>query len=335
MASRLISIVGIDTKLEEVLRTKGKISTIKQFYDASRTAENRKALAELTGVSLANIANWAVQAELLRNENMTGEEAFELLNAGIYSVEELNKMDSSAVSEKVKRSNPGSRLTEEKVRELQNGKIRDAKEFSTEFLLRELVAESSSAPGIYSDLSEIIAELGKGIAEAQRKLDESSIAIQNQILSDDRLYEMGLQATWYAMPEAEFTMKMDYAVTEERSSTGQVLSCKILAVPANASYNNYFKSERQEQSTVRLRFVPIPAADRLLERIYMPDLGSCTTLSEIDRVMHEARISSYHILPKEASDWGDMAIVVKTQTPVAGTLLLIGADTPTITVVEE
>lgn len=332
MATKLISIVGVDKKIEQILRQKANIGTIKQLYDATRTASDRAELAEKANLSLASITHWAVQAELLRMEAMSIDTAYDFIDAGIYSVEQFKAMAPKEVFEKVKSKNVYSNITLSEIARIKNSVVREAKAFECESIRKELVEVENTAPGIYTDLSSIITELGKGIAQAQLALDESSIAIQNKILADDKLYGMGLQATWYVMPEAEFTLKMDYAVTEEKTSTGQILSSKVSAAPSNATFNNYFKSEKREESSVRLKFVPIPANEKMLERKYMPDLSGLNSLRGIASAMEDAGISDYRILPEESENWGDVSIRVDSQNPKAGTLLLIGADAPVISV---
>ncbi|MGC7588884.1 hypothetical protein ACPWUF_00100 [Bisgaard Taxon 46] len=157
--------------------------------------------------------------------------------------------------------------------------------------------------------------------------------MQNQILADDRLYSMGLQATWYTMPESEFTLKMDYVVTEEKNSAGKPLGHNIKVVHGNATYSHYFKSERRESRSIRLRFLPIPMENRMLDRIYMPDLSVCKQVDEIIRMLKENGIQAYRfLLPEEAMDWGGCPIQLVSQVPESHTLMLIGAKMPEIIV---
>lgn len=332
MTSKLISIIGIDSPLKVILKEKGNISTVKQFSDATRTSEARRQLAQKTGIPLANIANWAVQAELLRIEKMSPENAFDLMNAGVYSTSQFKASNPKVILEKLKDQNAMNYITEAVIEKLQVGKVKKATEFDDIGIHEELIAEKTKAPSMYANLSDIIAELGKGIAQAQRALDESAIETQNKILADDRLYSMGLQATWYTMPEAEFTLKMDYMVTEEKNSSGKVLGRSIKAVPSNATYNNYFKSERRESSSVRLRFLPIPMTDRMLERVYMPDLSACKSVQEVIAILEENGITDYRLLPADAIEWGDKTIQHILQSPAANSVITIGAPKPVIAV---
>lgn len=324
MTKKLISIAGIDNKIEQLLRDKAGITTIKQLYDATRTESDREKLAAKTNFSLANVTHWAAQAELLRVDKMDIDVAYDFIDAGIYSVSQLMSTDVKEIYEKVKKANVYSAITEDAIRQLQSSSVREAKPFEGDSIEKELVAVKNNAPNVYSDLSSIISELGKGIAQAQLSLDQSSIDVQNRILQDDRLYNMGLQATWYVMPEIEFTLKMDYSVAEERTVSGKVLSTKLCAAPSNATFTNLFKSSKKEESTLKLKFVPIPASDRIMVRRYMPDLSKIDTYDKLVAALEDADITNYTILPYDAKTWGEAAIEVISHSPAVNTLIQIG-----------
>ncbi|MBR4084869.1 MAG: DUF4332 domain-containing protein [Lachnospiraceae bacterium] len=329
MAKKLISIVGIDNKVGQLLRDKAGISTVKQLYDATRTFTDREKLAEKTKFSVANITHWAAQAELLRVDEMDIDLAYDFIDAGIFSVNQFMSADVKEIFEKVKRANVYSTITENTIRRLKKSFVHVAKPFEYDNIQKELVEVKNNVPNVYSDLSSIISELGKGISQAQLSLDQSAIDIQNKILQDDKLYNMGLQATWYVMPEVEFTLKMDYSVAEERTVSGKVVSRKLFAAPSNATFTNLFKSSKKEESTLKLKFVPIPISDRMTVRRYMPDLSKIDSYDKLLTALEDAEITNYTILPNEAATWGDVAIEVISQNPIANTLIQIGI-TPTI-----
>ncbi|SDB15092.1 protein of unknown function [Pseudobutyrivibrio sp. YE44] len=334
MTTKLVSIIGVDSQVVSIMDKKAKIRTFKQFYDATRTIEQRMELAEKTKFNVATITNWAVQAELLRVDAIYPDLALDMMNAGIYSVKQLKSMTTKEVFELVKSKDVYSTITEDKIDKILKSSVRSAKAFEDESIRKHLVDEENSitAPTIYSDLSDMISNLGKGIAEAQLALDQSSIDIQNRILQDDLLYNMGLQATWYVMPEAEFTLKMDYAVSEMRDTTGQTLTSSISAVPSNATFNNIFKTEKREESTLKLRFVPIPAEDKKTKRIFMPDFSSFTSVEEIEDAMEQCGIENYIISPEGTDKYRDETIKVVDQSPEPHTLMLLDSEIPVVTV---
>ena len=344
MSGTFVSIAGVDNKMKKILSERAKIETLKRFWEETRTPEDRAALAEKVKLPLGTITHWAVQAELLRMDTMSYDMAYEFVDAGIYTVNEIQTSSASVILEKLKEANPRTNITEDVILKLQNAAVKPARDFvCTKSILEDEAVTEDSTPNIYSDLSNVLTELGKGVANAQHALDRASLDIQNDILKDDKLYGMGLQATWYVMPEVEFTMKMDYSVYEERTESGEVKPAKISILPSNATYSNLFKSSKKEESSVRLRIVPIPANDKFVKRRYMPNLLGkdkdedkyvVSTIGELKSELESVGISSYEILPIKEAGWDDsVQIQVLKQAPNAGTLLELG-DVPVVEVNE-
>ena len=340
MSGSYINIAGIDKKMQRILQERAKIETLKGFWEVTRTPEERTLLAEKTKLPLGTITHWAIQAELLRMDTMTYDVAYEFVDAGIYSVKEIQTSSTSIILEKLKKANPRTNITEDAILKLQKAIVDPARDFvCTESALKDVAVTEDSTPNIYSDLSNVLTELGKGVANAQHALDQSSLDIQNEILKDDRLYGMGLQATWYVMPEVEFTMKMDYSVYEERTESGEIKPAKISILPSNATYSNLFKSSKKEESSVRLRIVPIPANDKFVKRRYMPNLLGkdeneevISTIGDLKSKFDSVGISSYEILPRKDLGWDDsVKIQVLKQFPNPNTLLELG-DVPVVEV---
>jgi len=320
-----IGIVGVDEDTELVLEQKANIKTIKELSEATRTASARATLAEKTNLPLAQVAQMASQAELMRVRGMTKDEAYDLIGAGIYSVDQMKKMATKEILAKVICENPISKMSETRITQLKEAKVRQENLFEDAKLIKELVIAENSAPSVYSDLSDMITELGKGIAQAQRAMDESSIEMQNKILENDELYAMGLQATWYAMPETEFTLKMDYAVSQEKLINGKTRFAGVKVAPSNATFQNLYKTDKREESTLKLKIVPIPATDKMLIRRYMPNLKEATTVNEVVSILEDKEIENFKIEPAEAMSWGDSQIKVTSQSFQEGELLKIGS----------
>ena len=328
MLKELISIVGINRKIAHILSSAG-YPTIEAFREATRRQADRKTLAEKTGLPLSSIAYWAAQADLLRLESMTYSWACDLIEAEIYSVDDLKSTETNEILRMVKSENSNSDLTEDSVETLKKNceKVPKAKKFEKDTIEQEM--SQSSLPHIYTDLTTVIAELGKGVAQAQHELDKNSMELQNKILQKDELYSMGLQATWYVMPEVEFTMKMDYAVSEERSESGNI---QIGVAPSNATYSNLFKTSKKEESSIKIKIVPIPANDKFTVRKYMPDFSTCKSVKEIKEKMEECDILMYKIFPEEVNEWDDLTQIKEVrQDPPKNTILKIN-DVPQIVV---
>ena len=327
MSGSLISIAGVDRKMQDLLSSRAKIESLPRFWDATRTPEERAELARKTRIPLDTINIWAVQAELLRIDTMSYDMAYELMEADIRSVEQFKETSASVILEKLKKENPHTKFTEDAILKLQKADVKFARAFECTTVLKDTIVTKDTTPGIYSNLSNVIIELGKGVAVAQHELDQYSLDIQNKILRDDKLYGMGLQATWYVMPEVEFTMKMDYSVYEEKKEDGTITRTDVNMLPSNATYSNLFKSSKKEESSVKLKIVPIPAGDKFVARRYMPNLknGNVSTIGELKSELERVGISAYKILPEDVDVSDDsMQIEVIRQDPLENKLLVIG-----------
>ena len=133
----------------------------------------------------------------------------------------------------------------------------------------------------YFGLGEMIAEMGRGVAQAQHELDMSALAVQKYIDADESLSNYGLTATWYVLPETSFTVKVDYAVVKEETQEGELQNDGTPAksflntmriAPINAKYQNYFKSTASIESELKFKIIPIPPPTRVSDRIPVPDL---------------------------------------------------------------
>ena len=326
MSGTLVSIAGVDGKMEKLLSERAGIGSLKKLWESTRTPKQRAEVAEKTRIPLDTINIWAAQADLLRVKTMSYDMAYELIEADIYSVDLLRETDAKEILEKLQKENARTKFTEESIVKLQNAEVVSADKFVCESsVMRDRIKTKDTTPSIYSGLSNVIAELGTGVAYAQRQLDLASMDIQNEILNNDRMYGMGLQATWYAMPEVEFTMKMDYSVYEEKREDGTITKTDINMLPSNATYSNLFKSSKKEESSVRLRIVPIPANDKFITRRYMPDLSSVATIGGLKLGLEQVGISTFKTEPEDAFAWDDDSLIkVIDQKPKVGTLLELG-----------
>jgi hypothetical protein len=85
---------------------------------------------------------------------------------------------------------------------------------------------------------------------------------------------------------------MEYQMVEERSESGTRTGAKrFFLSPSNASYNNTFKSTSGGESTLTLKFVPVPPPERFTDRISMPDLLGLTR-EEAETALLEERIQT-------------------------------------------
>jgi hypothetical protein len=126
----------------------------------------------------------------------------------------------------------------------------------------ENAVEVFSAP-----IESVISALGRGVSEAQAALDQNSMRAQEAIDTDPLLSRLGLQATWYQMPQVQLELKLAMAVAQQSSTTrvsagplagSFVPAFRLLAQPVSASFQNQFNFSLQATSTITLSIVPVP-----------------------------------------------------------------------------
>ncbi len=132
--------------------------------------------------------------------------------------------------------------------------------------------ETFSAP-----IENLITALGQGIAQAQRAMDQNSIATQEQLDTDPVLSQYHLQATWYQFPSATLELKLSLSISEDQApSSSSAASAahanpqlaisqlqfrnpvRLIAQPVSASYQTHFNYDAQAASTVTVNIVPVP-----------------------------------------------------------------------------
>ncbi|MCF0137885.1 MAG: DUF4332 domain-containing protein [Oscillospiraceae bacterium] len=321
MNVELTKIAGLNFELAERLKKAGICDSL-ALANATDTVEKRAILAGSLGESGLLVYNLAKQAELLRCSQIDSAEAEALVRAGVRCIDDLKISDPEKLSNYIFDNGIYTQVDEYVVLEWVSDTLKLTSTFQTdpgdifnkEFELattQNFGVKQSSMYG--TDLSDIITELGVGIAQAQRNLDQVSINMQREILNDPELAAMGFNATWYAIPEASFTLKMEYIYSESGDR-------HISVVPMNATYSNTFRSERTEESTLSLRFVPIPAPERLTERITVPDfLGM--TCEEAAAIAAELGLKTSFALSSGFST-SDQDNMVTRQSIKAGTLVM-------------
>ncbi|HTV21206.1 MAG TPA: PASTA domain-containing protein [Polyangiaceae bacterium] len=168
-------------------------------------------------------------------------------------------------------------------------------------------------------VGDLVASVGRGIADAQREMDAASIAALREVYESNEgfareLQRIGYRPTWYHIPEAESEIQVALTVSGEASSSGGVPSkIRLYAAPVDAGYAARFNYSMQASSRLKFRVVPVPPSNVAEALQVMPSLVGLS-LGEA-----RARLALLNIaaaLPEGAS-----SAVVTTQTPAAGTLL--------------
>lgn len=181
MKAKLNGIIGIDNAMERKL---GSVDSTKKFIEATRTTKGRESLSQNTGISVHDITYWATQAELLRVNNMNAEEAVELIDAGIYSIEQLQKANKEELLNTIDKKNEARKvktvLTEKKLSELQHEKVYDTTPYEFNDVGSILYPDKKEQPNIIvqeqPNLSQQVSRsVAKGIIDKYNKEDERKI----------------------------------------------------------------------------------------------------------------------------------------------------------------
>ncbi len=319
MDDSLLPIKGISAKMVTKLAEQG-IHTIADLLQQASTPEAREKLAKAMKVSQIYIYYWVKQADLMRIDGLSADDADLLCKLGIRNVKDLACANINYLAKMLKTYNANYPKAEKRtaaVEELEEWKtaakslesqlINDPDDDPMDFLLEKSAkAPDSAAPAqfdyletpdiFFDEMTEIIVNLGKGIAEAQQALDLNAIQTQEAINEDPEIRATGLMATWYTIPETTFNLKMNYTVALEQNSSAETPpgkeaapAKKILLSPVNAKYQNYFKVNESMQSELNLKFVPVPPPSAISQVLFAPDLTGLT-LDEAKKTIAEANL---------------------------------------------
>src|SRR4051812_36162109 len=176
-------------------------------------------------------------------------------------------------------------------------------------------------------LGDLIASVGRGIADAQRALDSASMAALREIYGSDEdffreLQAIGYRPTWYHIPEAEGDIQIALSVTGAETTTpsgGSLTSrakIKLYAAPVDAGYSSRYNFSITASSRLKFRVVPVPPSSAAEAIRVVPSLVGLP-LGEAN-----ARLSLLGIVATHPDAAG--SAVVRTQTPAPGTI--IGPD---------
>lgn len=277
IADKLTKLKGIGKNVENRLLSKD-ISDLVSLRQNTKEPEKRHKLAQEIKVKDQTLYFWSKQADLMRVEGIDTDWAELLVRAGVRNVGDLAKIDEVNLKKLLEVYSKNYLTDHDEVPNLEKLKDWKAEASQLENTLKldpddprlDLIfkndgkeeskkKKSYKESSLFDDLSDIITNIGRGIAEAQVELDRSSIEVQKVLDEDEELSGYGLQANWYVMPETTFTLKMEYTMVEEKESEGSgPFNKRIFISPVNAKYQNYFKSTESTESEFKFKIVPVP-----------------------------------------------------------------------------
>ena len=131
---------------------------------------------------------------------------------------------------------------------------------------------------------EMIASMGTGIAEAQRKLDEISFEITKMMSGTDQKYrirladrpnarsysllELGFTPTFYQFVDTVLEIKVAFSMSSESSPGGnEKTTYKAKGTTVDAAYSNKFQYPVEGSSVLRTKLVTVPPPGLLDARV--------------------------------------------------------------------
>ncbi len=339
MPIQLKSVKGITDVVEKSLREAG-IESGELLQAATATRTQREELAQKVKRPVGEVYLWAKQVELMRIKGMSEDNAYLLALSGVRGLPDLVEADPQTLLRfmKIAQANsPAISLppTLEEIKAWQESASalvpqleRDEADPVNNFLFSGLGSAEKQAgtlqeAGYFTDFAQVLTEVGRGVAQAQHQMDVSSMEIQNMILEDPELAGAGFNATWYSIPEVNFQLKMEYAVTHETTTSGSSsILHRLLISPSNAKYNNLFRTSQSGESSLSLRIVPLPPPPQLTERRVMPDLVG-QTWEDAREELEGRGIGISNVQTVQGETANGRSSEVTWQSASAGKLLLV------------
>lgn len=146
----------------------------------------------------------------------------------------------------------------------------------------DLLAESVAAP-----LGEVIAAVGQGVAEAQRALDDASLAATMAIYEEQGdagmalLRDIGYRPTFYALPDTQCQVQVSMRIGGTGSADGSAGTARqpgsigkgrTYVTPVDAGFQQRFGFQATAAAKLTFRIVPVPPPSALDDARPMPAL---------------------------------------------------------------
>jgi PASTA domain-containing protein len=173
-----------------------------------------------------------------------------------------------------------------------------------------------------------ILTVARGVAQAQKALDQNSIEIQKSIDADPELAALGLSAPWFQMPEIELEMKLSLSIHEQTTSSRRELGLAF----HNATYRNRFQYDLSGTSSLKLKIRPVPPPTSLTVPRSVPDLVGGDLISA-RRLATEAGLVVTDVTRRRDERPADTVLEqdppAGSQLPAGGTIALTVSSGPT------
>jgi hypothetical protein len=183
------------------------------------------------------------------------------------------------------------------------------------------LTDALSAP-----LGELIASIGRGVADAQRALDAQALTALREIYESDEeffreLQAIGYRPTWYHIPEAQGQIQVALSLSGTQDQGPQspaggvqpAARIRLYAAPLDAGYTSRYNFSLTASSSLTFRIVPVPPSPAVEAIRIMPSVVDLSLSEAMDRLARLGIEASAPDVPGTT--------VVTTQSPAPGTVL--------------
>jgi hypothetical protein len=177
---------------------------------------------------------------------------------------------------------------------------------------------------VSAPIGDLIAEMGRGVASAQKELDKQALDNYKEIYEDNTealmsLKQMGYRPTWYHIPDAEAELKVSLTLGGDYSGS-RSSKMTLFASPVDAGFRNSYNYSLEASSSLKFRIVPIPEPAALEQRNIVPAVAGMT-LARARNLLSSLGIA-YAISPGDSEDHE----LVTSISPEAGTILEVDQE---------
>ncbi|MDG2528601.1 PASTA domain-containing protein [Caulobacter endophyticus] len=150
----------------------------------------------------------------------------------------------------------------------------------------ELLSESLATP-----LGEVIAAVGRGVAEAQAALDQASLAATLAMYESDgdegleALRSIGYQPTFYVLPETTCEVQVSMQIggtggadgsAGTAGQSGAIGKARTYVTPVDAAFQQRYAFQASGAAKLTFKIVPVPPPAALDDAAPMPDVRGLT-----------------------------------------------------------
>lgn len=148
--------------------------------------------------------------------------------------------------------------------------------------LKDVFSDGFAAP-----LGEVIAAVGRGVADAQAALDQASLEATLQVYHDEGgaaatlLRDIGYRPTFYVLPETTCEVQVSMRVGGSNGADGSanaapgtpvLMRSRTYITPVDAGFANRFGYQASASAKLTFKIVPVPPPSALDDNRPVPNL---------------------------------------------------------------